>query len=269
MDQPTQIVVLLAFGLVTSLISGLLGIGGGIVRIPLFIYLFPALGTPDESMMHMAIGTSVALVIPTAIASSARQYRQGNLDIGFYRWWAVGIFVGVAGGLALVPYVSTEVFQIVFVVFLLAMVAYVGFVKQTTVLSQSPPRGIVKFALAALIGLASALTGTGGGALTTPSLKAFSVPLKKAVATASATGLVVGVIGAIGYVLQGWNTANRPAHSLGYVDSVVFLGMLPTILIGAPLGARLNNHLSETSLKYLYAAFLLIAAGNLIYKLLP
>ncbi len=268
MDLILQLGVLLGVGFATSFVSGLFGIGGGIVRIPLFVYLLPWLGIPHESLMHMAVGTSVALVIPTAIAASVKQHRQGNLDLGFYRTWAIGILIGVLVGLLIVPHVSTEYFQIIFVVFLISVAVYVGFVPESITISNSLPKGPGKIALATLIGLASTLTGTGGGALTTPSLKAFCMPLKKAVAIASATGLVVGVVAALGYVWQGQGVPDRPPYSLGYVSLLVFAGMLPTIFIGAPLGAKFNNRLNDTALKYTYAAFLLIVSADMIFKLM-
>lgn len=267
MELATQIVVLLVAGLLTSFVSGLFGIGGGIVRIPLFVYLLPWLGVPDHSLMHVAVGTSVALIIPTAIAASYKQYRQGNLDLDFYRLWAVGILLGVLVGLVLVEHVSTEAFKVIFIIFLVGVAGYVGFVPETTVIAKSPPTGIGRVALAALVGLISTLTGTGGGAVSTPSLKAFGMPLKKAVATASATGLVVGVVASIGYIYQGMGMPDRPPHSWGYVDMLVFAGMVPTIFVGAPLGAKFNNHLDETHLKYAYGVFLLVVAGDMLYKL--
>lgn len=267
MNLATEISVLLALGLATSFVSGLFGIGGGIVRIPVFIYLLPVLGVKHETLMHTAVGTSVALVIPTAIAASIKQQRQGNLDLGYYRTWAVGIACGVILGTVIVPYVPTEVFKIIFIVFLLTVAVYVGFVRDSAVVVSSPPTGIPKIIMATLIGLAALLTGTGGGALTTPSLRACSMPLKKAVAIASATGLVVGGIGTIGFIISGWNTPSRPEMSLGYVDLPIFFAMLPTIFIGAPLGAKVNNRIDDQLLKRVYAVFLLAVAADLIYKL--
>ena len=268
MDLITQIIVLLVAGFVTSFVSGLFGVGGGILRIPLFVYLLPWLGVPQTSLMHMAVGTSVALLIPTAIAASLKQYHQGNLDISFYRTWAAGILIGVLIGLLLGPYVSTEIFKVIFIVYLVGVAAYIGFAPESVVMSEFPPTGPVKILLAAIVGLASTLTGTGGGALTTSSLKAYSVPLKKAIATSSATGLAVGVVGTIGYVWQGLAAPDRPAYSIGYVSILVFCGMLPTIFIGAPLGVKVNNRLEDNTLKYTFTAFLFLVAADMIYKLM-
>ncbi len=267
MNIAWEIALFLALGLATGFVSGLLGIGGGIVRIPLFIYMLPLIGVEQRQLMHVAVGTSIALCIPTAVSASIKQYQQGNLDLGFYRNWAIGVFVGVIVGLFLVPYISTEAFQIIFVVFLLSVAVYVGFAPESIRVSDSPPRGLTRIGLGSAVGIAAALTGTGGGALVTPALKAFSMPIKKAIATASATGLVVGTVGTVGFVIHGWGTPARPSYSLGYVDLVVALGMMPTVLIGAPLGAHASNAMNEKVVKWTYALFLLVIAADLIYKL--
>jgi uncharacterized membrane protein YfcA len=267
MTLAAELTLLLVLGLANGFISGLFGIGGGIVRIPLFVYLLPVLGVAESVLMHTAVGTSVALVIPTAIAASIRQHRQGNLDLGFYRTWAIGVGVGVVAGSLIAPHVSTEFFKIVFVVFLLAVAVYVGFVPKNVTITPAPPTGLAKLALGGFVGLVALLTGTGGGAIATPTLKACSMPLKRAVAIASATGLVVGLLGTVGFIINGWGAADRPRTSLGFVDVSIFLCMLPTILIGAPLGARLNNRISDKPLEYVYAAFLVAVACDMGYRL--
>jgi uncharacterized membrane protein YfcA len=95
-------------GLASGFASGLFGIGGGIVRIPLFVYLLPLFGVAHSVMMHVAVGTSMALVLPSAIASTRKQLALGNLDLSFFRTWAVGILIGVLIGTVLLPYASTE-----------------------------------------------------------------------------------------------------------------------------------------------------------------
>jgi uncharacterized membrane protein YfcA len=268
MNLAVEICLLLALGLATGFVSGLFGIGGGIIRIPLFVYLLPLLGVGHAALMHTAVATSVALVIPTAIAASIKQARQGNLDMRFYRTWAVGIAAGVFAGNLITPHVSTEIFKVIFVVFLLAVAVYVGLVPKTATLVNSPPMGFAKVALATIVGLIAVLTGTGGGALTTPSLKACNMPLKQAVAIASATGLVVGPIGTIGFVVSGWASPDRSAFSLGFVDLTIFFAMMPTILIGAPLGAKLNNRLNDKTLSHIYALFLVVVACDMLLKLI-
>jgi uncharacterized membrane protein YfcA len=254
-------------GLSSGFVSGLFGVGGGIVRIPLFVYLLPLFGVPHPVMMHLAVGTSMALVFPSAMASTRKQLLLGNLDLTFFRTWALGILVGVLIGTALLPYASTEILQFIFALFMLTVGVYEGLLKDRLMIAPAAPQGAVKLAVAAAIGCLAALTGTGGGTMTTPVLQAFSVRLEAAIATASATGLVTGTVATIGAVVGGWHTPNLPAHSLGYVDLAIFAAMLPTIMIAAPIGVRAGHRLSEVWLRRIYTALLLVIAFDLIRRL--
>ena len=166
----------------------------------------------------------------------------------------------------LVPLASTEVLQAIFAAFMVTVGVYEGFLRHRLVIAKAAPHGAVKLALAAAIGCLAALTGTGGGTLTTPALQVFSVRLESAIATASATGLVTGAIATIGAVVGGWHAPDLPAYSLGYVDLAIFIAMMPTIL--APLGMRAGHWLSETWLRRVYTVLLFVIAADLIRKLL-
>jgi len=259
--------VFAGLGLGAGFASGLFGIGGGIVRIPIFMFLFPVFGVAHTVVMHVAIGTSVALVIPTAIIATRKQYKLGNFDWKFYRTWAIGILAGVMIGMLLIPYLSTEVLQGIFAGFLLAVGCYMGFAKPNMVITKQPPVGILRAGLGTFVGGFAALTGTGGGAIAGPTLKAFSVPLKQAIATASATGLVVGTVATIAMVIQGWSFPGRPSPALGYVDVIVFCAMLPTTLIGTPLGVKVNQALPQRVLRVIYTILLFVIAAYVISKL--
>jgi uncharacterized membrane protein YfcA len=190
------------------------------------------------------------------------------LDLAFFRTWAVGIFVGVLIGTALLPSISTEILQAIFAAFMVAVGVYEGFFKNRIVIAKDAPRGAVKLAIAAAVGCLAALTGTGGGTLITPVLQAFSVRLEAAIATASATGLVTGAISTIGAVVSGWPVRDLPAYSAGYVDVAIFAAMMPTILIAAPIGVRAGHWLSETWLRRIYTVMLFAIAADLIRKLM-
>jgi uncharacterized membrane protein YfcA len=254
-------------GLTSGFASGLFGIGGGIVRIPLFVYLLPLFGVAHSVMMHVAVGTSMALVLPSAIASTRKQLALGNLDLSFFRTWAVGILIGVLIGTALLPYASTELLQVIFALFMVTVGIYEGFLKDRLVIARAPPQGVAKIGVASAIGCLAALTGTGGGTLATPVLQAFSISMEAAIATSSATGLVTGVVATTGAVVGGWHVLGLPAYSLGYVDLAIFAAMMPTIMIAAPLGVRFGHMLSETWLRRIYTVLLFVIAVDLIRKL--
>jgi uncharacterized membrane protein YfcA len=262
-----RIVVFALAGLASGFVSGLFGVGGGIVRVPLFIYLLPLFGVPHPVLMHVAVGTSMALVLPSALASTRKQLALGNLDLEYFRTWAVGLLAGVLIGIVLLPFISTEVLQAIFAVFMVAIGVYEGFLKDRLKAAGAAPQGAVKLAVAAAIGVVAAMTGTGGGAVTTPALQAFSVRLQSAIAIASAGGLVTGAVATIGAVVNGWHVRGLPAYSLGYVDLAVFAAMVPAILLAAPLGVRAGRRLGETRLRRVYTVLLFVIAFDLIRKL--
>ena len=239
-------------GLGSGFVSGLFGIGGGIVRIPLFVYLLPLFGVAQSVMMHVAVGTSMAL---------------GNLDLAFFRTWAVGILIGVLVGTALLPYASTELLQVIFAIFMVTVGVYEGFLKDRLVFARTPPQGAEKVGVASAIGCLAALTGTGGGTMATPILQAFSMKMQAAIAVSSATGLVSGTVATIGAIVGGWHALGLPSYSLGYVDLAIFAAMMPTIMIAAPVGVRVGHILSETWLRRIYTVLLFVIAADLIRKL--
>jgi uncharacterized protein len=176
----------------------------------------------------------------------------------------LGILAGALIGVALLPFILTEVLQAIFAAFMVAVGVYEGFLKDCLVIASAPPQGAVKLVLAAAIGCLAALTGTGGGTMTTPALQAFGVRLEAAIATASATGLVTGTIGT---AVNGWHVRDLPAYSVGYIDLAIFAAMLPGILIAAPIGVRAGHRLSEVWLRRIYTVLLFVIAFDLVRKL--
>jgi uncharacterized membrane protein YfcA len=239
-------------GLGSGFVSVLFGIGGGIVRIPLFVYLLPLFGVAQSVMMHVAVGTSMAL---------------GNLDLAFFRTWAVGILIGDLVGTALLPYASTELLQVIFAIFMVTVGVYEGFLKDRLVFARTPPQGAKKVGVASAIGCLAALTGTGGGTMAMPILQAFSMKMQAAIAVSSATGLVSGTVATVGAIAGGWHALGLPSYSLGYVDLAIFAAMMPTIMIAAPVGVRVGHMLSETWLRRVYTVLLFVIAADLIRKL--
>jgi uncharacterized protein len=266
-DLVIRIVVFALVGAVTGFLSGLFGVGGGIIRIPVFLRLLPLFGVAHPVVMHVAVGTSIALVLPAAMAATRKQIALGNLDLSFYRTWAIGIFAGALIGNLLLPHVSTEILTVVFTIFILTVAVYEGFFKGRVTIGKELPSGATKLAIATSVGCVAALTGTAGGTVTTPILQAFGARIAAAVATSSATGLVTGSVGTIGAIWAGWQAHGLPSLCLGYVDLIIFAVMLPTTMLAAPLGVRMGQILSEAWLRLAFAVMLFIIAADLILKL--
>ncbi len=266
-DLLLRIAIFALVGLVSGFVAGLFGIGGGTIRMPIFIYLFPWLGIAHPVMMHIATATSMALVIPSAIASSRKHYKLGDLDVGLFKTWAIGLLIGAVIGSILLPFGSTEVLQALFSIYIILVGSYIALGHGRFSLGQEPPKGGKTVGLSSVVGFIAAMTGTSGGTLTTPILSAFNMHLERAMAIAAATGLITGTVGAIGGIVNGWNAKDLPAYSLGYVDIVIFLVMMPTVMIAAPVGVSVSHKMNERTLQLIYAILLIVVGIDLMRRL--
>jgi uncharacterized membrane protein YfcA len=264
-----RIVVFALVGVASGFASGLFGIGGGVIRIPFFLHLLPLFGVAQPVVMHVSIGTSMALILPGAVAATRKQIAVGNLDLPFFRTWAAGILIGGLVGALLVRYASTKALTAVFALFVTGLAIHHAFLRERMGTLHVPALvGPFKTAVAAATGCLSVLTGSAGGMLTDAVLPVFGIPLKTTIATASAGGLILGGIGTLGAVLSGWLAPGLPAFSLGYVDLVVFVAMTPVLIIAAPIGVLAGNRLSKTWLERSYTALLFAIAAFMLAKLI-
>jgi uncharacterized protein len=258
------LVVFFILGGVGGFASGLFGIGGGIVRIPIFALLFPAFGVHGGMEMHVAAATSLALAVPSGILALRKHKRLGNFDPAYFRTWALGLLVGVFVGLAISHYASTGFLKIAFIVFLLLMAVYFGLVPDRFVVSHGLPTGPVKGVLSGCIGAYCVMIGIAGGSLAAPVLKLFSMPMARALAIGSGTSMVVSAVGTVGGIWNGRNVPGRPEWAFGYIDVLVLLVMLPGVLFVTPLGVGVGSRMNARNLKYAYAIFLVIIAATMI-----
>ncbi len=260
--------ILLTVGAVSGVAAGLLGVGGGIIIVPVLYHLFTELGVDPAVRMHLAVGTSLTTIIATSTTSIRAHAKRGAVDIGLLKSWGPAIFVGVLGGTALAGFVRGSALTAVFAVMATIVAVYMGFGRPHWRLSDHLPTGVLRHAIAAFIGAVSAMMGIGGGTLSVPTLTLFGYPIHKAVGTAAAIGLIIGIPGTIGFILAGWDVPNRPAWSLGYVNVLGVAALLPTSMLLAPVGARLAHSLDTRRLKQVFAAFLGLTALRMFYGLL-
>ena len=255
-----------AVGLLSGYASGLFGIGGGLLRIPIFLHLLPALGVPVSLVMHVAAGTSLAVAVPTSLSASRSQQKAGNLDANLLWTWlpplGVGVVVGILGTRFLSGRVLASLFA--FVVFIAAVRMLVPRAKSATAESDDPqahlPSRPVLALLAWGIGVLSPMVGIVGGTFATPMLTAFRYPIHRAVAVSSVGGLVVSVLATIGFVVTGWDAAGLPARFIGYVDPFALLVMTPCVLATVPLGVWTANRLSARALEVAFGVLLVVMA---------
>ena len=259
---------LLFTGAIAGVLAGLLGVGGGIVIVPVLFNLFGVLALPAESAMHVAVGTSLATIIPTSIASMRSHLKRGSVDKGLLKAWATPVFIGSALGALISAQVAgvvlTTVFAVVATLVALNMVSKEGL----KVADSLPITRWANSAIAFVIGTFSAMMGIGGGTLSVPTLSAFNFDIRKAVGTASAIGLAISIPGMIGFVIAGWDNPNLPPFSIGYVNIIGFFLIFPMTVMTAPIGARIAHTINRVWLRRAFALFLGVTAVRMFLKLL-
>lgn len=260
--------VLLCAGLGAGVLAGLLGVGGGIVIVPVLSSMLGLTGTTEDVAMHVAVGTSLASIIPTAISSNRAHYRHGAVDVDLLKSWAPAVAVGVLLGAALASVAKGAALSAVFGVVALGVALYMSLVPESVRLADHPPTGWLKNVIAATIGAISAMMGIGGGSLTVPTLALSNYPIRRAVGTSSAIGLVIAVPGALGFIVGGWGTAGLPALSLGYVNLLGLALIVPASMAAAPFGARLAHSIPPVWLRRAFAVFLGLTSLKMLYKAL-
>ncbi|MDX2222384.1 MAG: sulfite exporter TauE/SafE family protein [Rhodospirillaceae bacterium] len=263
---------LVATGAVAGVLAGLLGVGGGIVIVPVLYSVLEALGVDDGVRMHVAVGTSLATIIPTAISSARAHARKGAVDRTLFRALAPGIFAGAVVGAGVAAIIGGRALGGVFgVVALMVAVDLVRPRPNTSADADRPPRLPARAALGALsavIGAVSALMGIGGGTLTVPVLTYFGVAIHRAVATSAALGLVIALPAAAGYLIGGWGKPNLPPGNLGYVNLFGFVLIAAATFLTAPWGTRIAHAISATALRWVFALFLAVTAVRLLSRVI-
>lgn len=258
--------VLILAGLASGFCGGLFGIGGGLLRVPIFLYLFSAFGVDSSMVFHMAAGTSLALAIPTSLASTWRQHRSDNLDIPFLKTWIPALVAGVCIGIAASALSPTEALKGLFLSLLVTMAGYVALPARPILFSRVP-RGAIRSLMALIIGGVSTLLGLSGGVLTTPALVACGTVIQRAVAISSAGSLVISIVAAAGMIWTGSGLPDRMPFSVGFVDFPAFAIMTPLVMLSAPLGVRVANRISARKLEVFFACLLLALAFDMAWDL--
>ncbi|MEM7137367.1 MAG: sulfite exporter TauE/SafE family protein [Myxococcota bacterium] len=251
-----QVAVFAAAAIVVGFASGLFGISGGAILVPLLLTVFPRFGVADSVVMHSAVGTCLALGVPASIASTKKHHALGNLDVTFLRGWLPWIAIGTLAGVLTIELLRTRDLKIIFTVYLFITAVYVALQSPSEKGSDDGPRVTAKAIGGTVIANLSVWLGLGGGTLTVPYLRAFHYPIRKAIAVSSATGLVITFGGAIGAIIHGWGVAGRAPFSFGYVDGVAFAVMTPILMFLAPRGASVATRASEVVLKWIYVGLL-------------
>ncbi len=253
----------LALGAFAGVMAGLLGVGGGLIIVPVLAWIFHGQAVADAIVMHLAIGTSLATIVVTSISSVRAHHLRGAVLWPVVWQLTPGIVIGAWLGAAVADVLPSAVLSKIFAVFVLAVAAQMAFGAKP-----APHRGLPgttgMMATGGVIGGVSAIVGIGGGSLTVPFLTWCNKAMRQAVATSAACGLPIALAGSVGYIVAGLNSADLPAWSLGYVYGPALLGVAAASMLSAPLGAKLAHTLPTGTLKKVFAVFLTLVGTKML-----
>lgn len=256
----------LAIGSVSGFFAGLLGIGGGIILVPALLVAFGFAGFPQSVIFQVALGTSMATILFTALSSLRSHHRHGAVNWPVVLNFTPGVLLGTALGTLTARHVSTAGLTTFFALFLIAVAIQLGLG-----LRPRPGRvlpGRLGQALAAtLIGIVSALAAVGGGAMTVPFLSWCNVPIRNAIGTAAAVGFPIALGGTLGFIVNGWTVPALPPGSLGFVYLPALAWTVLAGVMTAPLGARAAHVLPAVVLRRVFAVLLLLVAAKMLASL--
>jgi uncharacterized protein len=254
--------------IVTGILAGLFGIGGGAVIVPVLFEFFRLLGVPEGLRMQLCIGTSLAIIVPTTIRSYREHRARGLVIPEVVRSWAVPSVVGVAIGSAAAAFAPAALFKLAFVLIAGIIAAKLLFAGDRWALGSELPGRAGMAGCGFLVGLASSLMGISGGSLVTMILTLYGKPIHTAVATSAGVGVPITIAGAFGYILAGLpHQAMLPPLSIGFVSVIGVALIAPISSFVAPFGARLAHTLPKRRLEIAFGVFLVIVSIRFILSL--
>lgn len=259
---------LLGAGLITGLLAGMFGVGGGAVIVPVLYQIFGFLNVPESVRMHLCVGTSLAIIIPTSVQSFRAHRAKGKVLMEVLKVWAVPVVASVLAGGVIAAYAPGGLLKLVFVLVAGSNAVKLLAGRDDWRLAPQLPGKAGMTAYGVLIGLASALMGIGGGAISNMILSLYNVAIHNAVATSSGLGILISLPGALAYMAAGWShMAQLPPLSVGFVSLLGFVLIAPTSTLVAPFGARLAHALPKRKLELAFGVFLLLVCARFLYSL--
>ena len=262
------VVAMCLAGAAAGLTAGLFGNSGGFVVVPALLAVLPLFSDADAELIYVAIGTSLASIVVSSARSVQAHSRRGAVDFQLLRDWSIWLVIGVAVGLYIASITDGRRLFMVFAVGVLFYSFYFLFPELFTRIRHpfTLPRGTARAGLASFLGGFSALLGIGGGTITVITMVLCKRPVHQAVATAAGVGFIIGLPGAVGFLVLGLDVPNLPAGSLGYINIPALLAISTLSVFTAPLGARLAHNLNELHLKRLFGLYLVAVSVAMFYK---
>lgn len=271
LDTGTLIIMVLsmaAAGGVTGILAGLFGIGGGAILVPILIEFLNFQDVAPSVQAHIAVGTSLAIIIPTSVRSFRAHQKRGAPDEALLRNWVIMVPLGVVIASFIVAFVSGEVLKTVFAIVALLIAIKMLFNRAKWSLGEDLPRQPIKGGVGFFIGFISTFMGIGGGNLNNVFMTSYGRPIHQAVATSAGLGVLISVPAAITYVVTGWGNPDLPPFSFGYINLLAFILIMPISMLVAPLGVKMAHGLSKRHMEIAFGVFLILVSARFFYSVL-
>lgn len=259
---------LLGTGVFAGILAGLLGVGGGIVIVPVLFFLLQGFGVSAASAMSIATATSLATIVPTAISSIRAHHKKGNVDFDLLKLWGPFIFVAAILGSLFASSVKGGVLTLIFGALAVLVSFNMLFRAGAPALFKQLPNKGIQSVLASMVGGLSVMVGIGGGTLGVPTLTAFNMAAHRAVGTAAAFGLIIALPGVLTLLVVGDTPLDAPVGTFNLVNLPAFLLIIPLTTLFAPVGAAIGAKLNQKQLKKAFAVALLLTGGRMLYSAL-
>jgi uncharacterized membrane protein YfcA len=257
-------------GVLTGLLAGLFGVGGGAIIVPILYEIFRILGVSEDIRVQLCVGTSLAIIIPTSIRSYLAHRARGTLPAGVLKSWMAPIAAGVIVGGVIAAVAPAAVFKSFFAVMAFLLGVKFLFAQDRWLIAKTLPGRAMMWVYGLFIGFYSAMMGVGGGAVSTLILSLYGQPIHAAVGISAGVGVIISLVGTVGFIIAGLPyQALMPPLSIGYVSLLGVALMAPVSALVAPYGARIAHALSRRKLELAFGIFLWIVAFRFIVSLLP
>ncbi|MBW3097989.1 sulfite exporter TauE/SafE family protein [Pseudohoeflea coraliihabitans] len=255
-------------GSVAGFLAGLFGIGGGAILVPAFYQAFALADVPEAVRMHVAVGTSLAVIVPTSLRSFLSHRKRDAADLALLKQWMLAVPFGVLLASVIAASVSSAGMRAIFAIITLLLGIRMVLNRQNWRLGDDLPGNPWRAIVGAVIGMVSALMGVGGGVMNNTFMTLYGRPVHQAVATSAGIGVLISAPGLVGYIWAGWGEAGLPLLSTGFINWIAVAMMAPLSMLFAPLGVMVAHALDKRHLEIAFGIFLLTVAARFIYSLL-
>ena len=254
------VAAVVATGLAAGFLAGIFGIGGGAIMVPIFYQALGFIGIDESIRMHLSVGTSLAVIVPTSIRSFLGHQAKGEVDMELLKSYVISVPTGVIAAAIAASYLSSGGLRLVFAVIAFVVGLRLLFNQESWRLGDAIPGNPLRSAIGAGIGFFSTLMGIGGGVINNTFMTLYGRPIHQAVATSSGMGVLISVPGVFGYIWAGWGSEGLPLLSTGYVNWIAVLLMIPITVFAAPLGVKVAHALNKRQLETGFGLFLLLVS---------